>query len=225
MKILEIIKVNKSFNDGDNLHKVLRDISLTVSENEIIIIMGPSGSGKTTLLNLISMITDMDSGSIKFNGMVLDCSNSRAIDRIRSKFLGLLFQSDNLLPEFTVLENLMLPYEINNIKEHHDPTELIKTFFLEDKLNSYPKELSAGEAQRISLIRAIINKPSLILADEPTANLDEQNIKKMITFIEGIRKKFSTSFIIATHDERLCDIADKILYLDNGKLLERKRVE
>tara|TARA_X000001036_G_scaffold363957_1_gene347985 strand:- start:192 stop:869 length:678 start_codon:yes stop_codon:yes gene_type:complete len=225
MSILEIVKVNKSFNDGNNIHNVINDISLTVSKNEIIIIMGPSGSGKTTLLNLISMIAEMDSGSMIFDEIPLNISDPSSIDKIRSKFLGLLFQSDNLLPEFTVLENLMLPYKINNIKEHHDPIKLIKTFSLEDKLNSFPKELSAGEAQRISLIRAIINKPSLILADEPTANLDEQNIDTMIEFIKDIREKFSTSFIIATHDERLCDIADKILYLDNGKLSERKRAK
>ena len=205
MSILEIVKVNKSFNDGNNIHNVINDISLTVSKNEIIIIMGPSGSGKTTLLNLISMIAEMDSGSMIFDEIPLNNSDPRSIDKIRSKFLGLLFQSDNLLPEFTVLENLMLPYKINNIKEHHDPIKLIKTFSLEDKLNSFPKELSAGEAQRISLIRAIIDT--------------------MIEFIKDIREKFSTSFIIATHDERLCDIADKILYLDNGKLSERKRAK
>ena len=223
MNILEIKNLSKSFNDGDKRHKVIKDLFLSVSESEIIIIMGPSGSGKTTLLNLISMIEELDSGTIKFEGKTQDTSDLNSIDRIRSRFLGFLFQSDNLLPEFTVMENLMIPYKINKIKEHHDPIELIKTFSLENKLTNYPNQLSAGEAQRISLIRAIINKPSLILADEPTANLDEENINTMIGFIDSIKKEYATSFIVATHDERLCDIADKILYLDNGKLSERKK--
>ena len=223
MSILQITNLHKSFNDGNSFHEVIKDLSLLVNSNETIIIMGPSGSGKTTLLNLISMIEKADHGSIKFNGNSLDSPTSESIDQLRSKFLGILFQSNNLLPEFTVNENLIIPYEINKIKDHHDPIKLLKNFGLENKVDYYPNQLSAGEAQRISLIRAIINKPSLILADEPTANLDEENINVMITFIKSIKKKYATSFIVTTHDQRLCDIADIILYLDNGKLSERKK--
>ena len=222
MSILNLKDINKSFSDGETKLSVLKNLSLTIDSNEIVVVMGPSGSGKTTLLNLISMVEKLDTGTIKFGDTIQDFNDFRSIDDIRSKFLGFLFQSNNLLPEFTVIENLMMPYKINKIKEHHDPIELIKIFGLDNKLNNYPAQLSAGEAQRISLIRAIINKPSLILADEPTANLDDKNIATMISFIESIKKEYLTSFVIATHDERLCDIADKILYLDNGKLSKRK---
>ena len=219
MSLLNIEKLNKSYFDGDHKLNVLNDISINIESNQIVILMGPSGSGKTTLLNLVSHIDTYDSGKIEFDNNKLDVSN----DNLRKSFLGLLMQKNNLLPEFTVLENLTIPFKLNKVQDHHNPIDLLKTFSLDNKINSYPKELSAGEAQRISLLRAIINKPKIILADEPTANLDYVNLQKICDFIVSIRKKYSSSFIIATHDERLCDLADKILYLDNGKLSQRKK--
>jgi len=219
MTLLKIKKLNKSYFDGDHKLKVLNDISINIESNQIIILMGPSGSGKTTLLNLISHIDTYDSGKIEFNNDKLDVSNNN----LRKCFLSLLMQKNNLLPEFTVLENLTIPFKLNKVKDHHNPIDLLKNFSLDSKVNNYPNELSSGEAQRISLLRAIINKPKIILADEPTANLDYTNLQIICDFILSIRKKYSSSFIIATHDERLCDLADKILYLDNGKLSERKK--
>ena len=218
MSLLKIEKINKTYLDGKDKLNVLSDISINIESNQIVILMGPSGSGKTTLLNLISHIDTYDSGKIEFNNKLV-MSN----DNLRKSFLGLLMQKNNLLPEFTVLENLTIPFELNKVEDHHNPIDLLKAFSLDNKINSYPHELSAGEAQRISLLRAIINKPKIILADEPTANLDYVNLQKICDFIVSIRKKYSSSFIIATHDERLCDLADKILYLDNGKLSERKK--
>ena len=153
---------------------------------------------------------------------VFNYQNQLDIDSIRSRFLGILFQSNNLLPEFTILENLSIPYKLNNLDDHLNPKELLDVFQLSSKTHSFPGELSAGELQRISLLRATINKPELIVADEPTANLDKENLFIIVDFIKKIKENYDTSFIIATHDERLCDVADRILYLDNGKLLERK---
>ena len=219
MSLLKIEKINKSYLDGDNELNVLSNISINIESNQIVILMGPSGSGKTTLLNLISHIETYDSGKIEFDNNKLNMTN----DNLRKSFLGLILQKNNLLPEFTVLENLTIPFELNKVQNHHNPIDLLKTFSLDSKINNYPNELSAGEAQRISLLRAIINKPKIILADEPTANLDYENLQIICDFILDIKKKYSSSFIIATHDERLCDLADKILYLDNGKLSERKK--
>jgi ABC-type lipoprotein export system ATPase subunit len=170
---------------------------------------------------MISTIEKPDKGSIQIEGNAINYKDLKEIDTIRSKVIGILFQSKNLLPEFTVLENLMLPSKLNNIVNHHDPKILLDEFDLYDKASYYPAQLSAGESQRISLLRSVVNKPKLIIADEPTANLDEKNLYKMITFIKKIKLNYNSSFIIATHDERLCDLADRILYLNNGKLLKR----
>ena len=222
MNILEINNISKSYVDGTRTINVLNDISISVDSSEIVIIMGPSGSGKTTLLSIISTIERPDKGSIQIEGNTVNYKDLIEIDKIRSKVIGILFQSKNLLPEFTVLENLILPSKLNDIANHHDPKELLDEFNLYNKASYYPSQLSAGESQRISLLRSVINKPKLIIADEPTANLDEKNLFKMIAFIKKIKLHYNSSFIIATHDKRLCDLADRILYLNNGKLLKRK---
>ena len=220
MSLLKLENINKSYFDGEQKLNVLINLSLTIKPNQIVVLMGPSGSGKTTLLNIISHIDTYDSGKIEFDSNQF----SGNYDELRKSFIGLIMQKNNLLPEFTVLENLTIPFKLNKVSNHHNPLDLLKSFSLESKVNNYPNELSSGEAQRISLLRAIINKPNLILADEPTANLDYSNLSKMCDFIVNIRDKYLSSFLIATHDERLCDLADKILYLDNGKLLERKKI-
>ena len=222
MSLLKINNIHKTYIDGTNTLEVLDDVSMSMDSNEIVLIMGPSGSGKTTLLNIISMIEKATNGNLEIDGEIINHKKIAIIDKIRSEILGVLFESKNLLTEFTVLENLIIPYKLNNIIDHHDPMKLLDDFDLLDKVSYYPHQLSAGESQRISLLRAIINKPKLIVADEPTANLDEKNLYRIIDFIKKIKVNYGSSFILATHDERLCDVADRILYLDNGKLLERK---
>ena len=222
MSLIELKKISKSYKDGSENLEVLKSISLIVNKPEIVIVMGPSGSGKTTLLNIISTLDTPDNGDLLIKNDVFNYQDQSDIDSIRSRFLGILFQSNNLLPEFTILENLSIPYKLNNLDDHLNPKELLDVFQLSSKTHSFPGELSAGELQRISLLRATINKPELIVADEPTANLDKENLFIIVDFIKKIKENYDTSFIIATHDERLCDIADKILYLDNGKLVERK---
>ena len=222
MSLLKISNVYKTYIDGTDTLEVLKDISISANSNEIVLIMGPSGSGKTTLLNIISMIEKASNGNLEIDEKNINHKEIALIDKVRSEVLGVLFESKNLLTEFTVLENLIMPYKLNNIIDHHNPKKLLDDFGLLDKASYYPHQLSAGESQRISLLRAIVNKPKLIVADEPTANLDEKNLYRIIDFIKKIKINYGSSFIIATHDERLCDVADRILYLDNGKLLERK---
>jgi len=221
MSLLELKNISKAYRDGSSELKVLNDLKLKLDDSEICIIMGPSGSGKTTLLNIAGTLDSPNDGIVKINGSRLDYQNQDQIDSIRSKFLGILFQTHNLLPEFTIKENIEMPHRLIDSKVHLDSEVLLKSFGLISKKNSFPSELSAGELQRISLLRASVNKPKLIIADEPTANLDKDNLLLMIDFIKKINKEHRTAFLIATHDERLCDIADKILYLDNRKLVKR----
>ncbi len=222
MTLLKIKNISKTYADGEGVLEVLKDISISIKPAEIVLVMGPSGSGKTTLLNIISMIEKATNGNLLIDGETIDYKDVLLIDRLRAEVLGILFEAKNMLPEFTVLENLEIPYKLNNIADYHNPETVLSNFNLLDKRNYYPSQLSAGESQRISLLRAIINKPKLIVADEPTANLDEENLNMIISFIGKIKIDYGSSFILATHDERLCDVADRILYLNKGKLEERK---
>ena len=212
--------IHKSYEDGRKKLQVLRGVNINCNESEIILIKGPSGSGKTTLLNILSSLDKPDNkdSSIYIRGEKVDYLNTKQINYIRSNQVGILFQSHFLLEELTVLENLSIPFTLNDIENNHNPLELLKKINLESKINNYPKELSGGECQRIALLRAIINKPNIVFADEPTGNLDEDNVINMIKLISNLKDKYGLSFIIATHDNRLCDIADKIFYLNDGIL-------
>ena len=214
--------IYKSYEDGTKHLEVLRGVNLRCNESEIILIMGPSGSGKTTLLNILSSLDKPDNpdGYIYIKEKKINYDNIKQINFFRSNQIGILFQTHYLLEEFTVLENLTIPSTLNNIDHHHNPIELLNRINLESKANKYPYELSGGECQRIALLRAIINKPAVVFADEPTGNLDEDNVLNMIKLISELKDKYSLSFIIATHDERLCDIADRICYLNDGILKE-----
>lgn len=222
MALLKIKNICKTYADGKGVLEVLKDISFSIELGEIVLVMGPSGSGKTTLLNIISMIEKATNGNLEIDEKTINYNDISLIDRLRAEVLGILFESKNLLPEFTVMENLEIPYKLNNIRDHHIPQKVLSDFELLDRGDHYPNQLSAGESQRISLLRAIINKPKLIIADEPTANLDEKNLNMIIAFIKKIKINYSSSFILATHDDRLCDLADRILYLNDGKLVERR---
>ena len=149
MTLLKISNIHKTYIDGTNTLEVLDDVSMSMDSNEIVLIMGPSGSGKTTLLNIISMIEKVTNGNLEIDGEIINHKKIAIIDKIRSEILGVLFESKNLLTEFTVLENLIIPYKLNNIIDHHDPMKLLDDFELLDKASYYPHQLSAGESQRI----------------------------------------------------------------------------
>ena len=216
--ILKAKSLSKSYIDGIEKLDVLRDVDLTISKPEIILINGPSGSGKTTLLNILSTLDAPDSGLLEINNQKIDYYKNKDLNFIRSEVIGVLFQTHHLLPEFSIMENLEIPFKINNAIDHHDPESLLKEFNLDDKANRFPPELSGGECQRIALLRAVINKPKIVFADEPTGNLDKNNIYIMIELIKKMKINYDMTFIIATHDERLCDLADKIYYLNDCKL-------
>ena len=219
--IIKAEDISKSYIDGTKNLEVLKDLTLEVSCPEIIIINGPSGSGKTTLLNILSTLDDPDSGVLLINDKIIT-NDSNLLNSIRSKEIGVLFQSHHLLSEFTILENLELPFKINSIIDHYDPIHLLEEVGLQDKADKYPSQLSGGECQRVALLRAIINKPKIVFADEPTGSLDNKNLYIMIELINKMKINYNMTFVIATHDERLCDLADKTYYLNDCKLTQDK---
>ena len=223
MIVLSAKNISKSYLDGVNKLDVLKNLDFQLNKSEISVINGPSGSGKTTLLNILSTLDIPDKGEVQINGEVVKAYNKIQIDNIRVSQIGILFQSDHLLSEFTVLENLKIPYDLTFNENHHNPEDLLEKFSLLEKKNKYPHQLSGGERQRIALIRSIINNPDIVFADEPTGNLDKENLYIMIELMNEMKINYKTAFVIATHDKRLCDIADKIYDLDNYKLMINKQ--
>ena len=201
--------------------KVLENINLSILKGEIVVLMGPSGSGKSTLLNILGTLDTDYTGNIYIDNIII--SPNEDLAHIRSTKLGFVFQFHHLLPEFTILENLHIPFIISNNKNENHETEImnmISYIGLKDRINHYPDEISGGERQRVALIRALINKPQLILADEPTGNLDRENTQLLLNLIRDLKDKYKQSFLIATHDHLFTKIADRILTLKDGKIIE-----
>ena len=217
--ILSARHLKKTFQDGDKTLEVLKDVNLDLDKGSILTIKGASGSGKSTLLSLLGTLDQPDSGEI-----VIDNNNLKTInnyDSIRNKHIGFVFQFHNLIAELNIVENVTIPSLIagkNNDSDYLN--KLFEYFDLSDRKKSFPLDLSGGEKQRVSVMRAIINKPSIIIADEPTGNLDEQNAIKMIDLFQKLNNDFNLTFVIATHDEKVFSIGDKKMKLYDGTLLE-----
>ena len=215
--IIDIKQLSKSFTDGKNKLNVLKDINLQVEKGSIVTIKGPSGSGKSTLLSIIGTLDSADSGEILINGK--NTNDELNIDQLRNKSIGFVFQFHNLISELTLEENVSLPKMI--AKEQLDKDELIELFEyfdLKDRMNSFPNDLSGGEKQRVAVMRAVINNPSIIIADEPTGNLDKENALKMMSLFQKLNTEKKLTIIIATHDEDVFNIGHKKYQLVDGCL-------
>jgi ABC-type lipoprotein export system ATPase subunit len=218
--ILTAKNIYKSYISGSIENSVLMGLDLQLNDGEIVAIRGASGSGKSTFLNILGLLDVPDSGEIEVDGMriesIYDVSNER------SQSIGFLFQFHHLLSEFTVLENLLIPLILDKNSSEANKLiwceELLSALNLSHLERRYPSELSGGERQRIAFLRSLVNKPKFILADEPTGNLDTHNTKILLELIKKFRDKYNISFIIATHDENVTKICDRILKLKNGKL-------
>ncbi|MEC7822225.1 MAG: ABC transporter ATP-binding protein [Candidatus Neomarinimicrobiota bacterium] len=216
--ILSVKNLKKSYDDGNDRLEVLKDISFNIKKGSILTIKGPSGSGKSTLLSLLGTLDSQDSGDIIINNKNLkDCDN---FSTIRNNHIGFIFQFHNLIPELNVTENICVPAFISNKTiDQSFLTTLFEYFGLMDKQTSFPLDLSGGEKQRVSVMRAVINKPSIIIADEPTGNLDEKNALKLIDLFKKLNKDFGLTFVIATHDNKVFNIGHQKMELSDGKLL------
>ncbi len=217
--ILSARNIKKTFKDGDKTLQVLKGVNFDLDKGNILTIKGASGSGKSTLLSLLGTLDQPDSGEIVINNNNLKTINN--YDSIRNKHIGFVFQFHNLIAELNIVENVTIPTLIAGKNSDSDYlNKLFKYFDLSDRKKSFPLDLSGGEKQRVSVMRAIINKPSIVIADEPTGNLDEKNAIKMIDLFQKLKNDFNLTFVIATHDEKVFSIGDKKMNLYDGTLIE-----
>lgn len=215
-KILEVSGVNKTYSSSGEELKVLQNISFDMDASEIVAINGPSGIGKTTLLNIIGTLDAADSGEIKIADLDLTKLSDEDLSQFRAENLGFVFQFHYLLPEFSALENVLIPAKILGVdkSEAEDRAEeLLKAVGVYERQAHKPSQLSGGERQRVAIARALMNRPKLILADEPTGNLDPDNGKRLVDLIRDVRERFDQSFLIATHSRSLSSACDRIISL------------
>ncbi len=201
--------------------QVLKGIDLKIAKGEIVSIVGSSGAGKTTLLQIIGTLSNADSGAVVVNNINTQDLNSKKLARFRNENIGFVFQFHHLLPEFTALENVCIPAYIakKSKKEAEDKAkELLDFLKISHRLTHKPNELSGGEQQRVAVARALINSPSVILADEPSGNLDSKNKEELHNLFFSLREKLTQTFIIVTHDERLANLSDRIIRMKDGKV-------
>lgn len=220
-RILEINNVNHNFETRGNSTEVLKDINLWLEQGEFVAIIGKSGSGKSTLLNIIAGFTKQTSGQVKINNIDINKLKENKRATFRQDNIGFVFQAYNLIHGMTAIENVQLPLEISGkdkSERYNKALEILKSMNLEGKKDKYPKELSGGEQQRIGICRAIITKPKLILADEPTGNLDSTNGEKIINILLDINKKHKTTLILVTHDIEIAQKADRVIHIKDGRI-------
>lgn len=201
--------------------EVLKGIDLTINRGEVVSIVGPSGAGKTTLLQVMGTLYRPDAGSIMFEGQDISKLNSRNLARFRCQHIGFVFQFHQLLPEFTALENVMIPALILHTKEREArqrAEELLGYMGLSDRADHKPSELSGGEQQRVAVARALMNKPDVVLADEPSGSLDSHNKQELHRLFFELREKLGQTFVIITHDEELASLTDRTIHLVDGRI-------
>jgi len=216
---LKLKNISKYFNTEKKV-KVLKNLSYNFNKGKMYALIGPSGSGKSTLLNLISLIDRPNNGSIKFNEDIVNFTNNKKNDIFRAKNIGIVYQQNNLLPDFTALENVYLAsLSINNNKDTavNKAKHLLSKIGLSNRLNHFPSQLSGGESQRVSIARAIINDPEIILADEPTGSLDLNTAKEIFKILKNL-KKSNRLIIFATHNRFFANKADYLLEMKNGSV-------
>ena len=218
--LLQFSDVHLQYQNGQNLTEVIKGISFTINQNERLAIVGKSGSGKTSLLMLMAGLEKPTSGSIKFRDKELTSDTEDQLTDFRKKNIGIVFQSFYLIPSYTALENVALSLEINFQKNALIQAEEILTDLgLKDRLHHFPSQLSGGEQQRVAIARAIINKPELILADEPTGNLDEENSQIIADLLFNVSQKYQKSLCLVTHDLELAKKCDRLMKIDNGTII------
>ncbi|PRD54832.1 ABC transporter ATP-binding protein [Sphingobacterium gobiense] len=218
--ILEANQIYKSFGKLP----ILRGVDLSVDTGEIVSIVGASGAGKSTLLHIIGTLDRPDSGRIVINGTNISELNEKKMSLFRNKHIGFVFQFHHLLPEFTALENVCIPAFINNVGKKEAEVrgmELLKRLGVQHRAQHKPSEMSGGEQQRVSVARALINNPSLILADEPSGNLDSENAASLHQLFFELRASLDQTFIIVTHNEELANISDRTVHMRDGEILDK----
>ncbi len=213
---------------GKNIHKkygvveVLKGVDITIQKGEIASIVGPSGSGKSTLLHILGTLDKGDRGTISMNNVLINSLTGKKLAAFRNKHIGFVFQFHHLLPEFTAIENVCIPGWLAGRKKNEvkdEASRLLGMLGLSQRVENKPNQLSGGEQQRVAVARALINKPDVVMADEPTGNLDSVNAKELHQLFFDLRKQFNQTFLIVTHNEELAQLSDRVLHMKDGKIV------
>lgn len=220
MTLIEVKKLNKIYGSGEAEVKALKNINLNIEQGEFVAIVGQSGSGKSTLLHLIGGVDIPSSGEVIIDGKNIYKLKEKELSILRRRKLGFIFQFFNLIPVLTAQENIEMPVLLDNEKiDKKYMNELLRILGLEERKNNYPSQLSGGQQQRVSIGRALANKPSIILADEPTGNLDSKNSKEVLELLKYCAKKYNQTLILITHDINIAKSADRVITIEDGEII------
>lgn len=221
MNILEVKNLSKIYGKGDTLVKAVDDVSFTVEQGEFVAIIGPSDSGKSTLLHIIGGVDTPTTGNVIIDGTDITKLKESPLSIFRRRQIGLVYQFYNLIPILTVEENLTLPLLLDGRKPNKEQIDyLVSNLGLGDRLKHLPNQLSGGQQQRVSIGRALANNPALLLADEPTGNLDSENSKEIVALLRKFNREHNQTVIMITHDERIAQSADRIIAIEDGKIVK-----
>jgi len=221
LPIVSLLGLHKSYRQGHSVVQALRGVDLHIETGEMLAICGPSGSGKSTLLNIIGLLDEPDMGEMEIDGRRLGELSSRAKADLRSSAIGFIFQSFNLVPVLTALENVMLPLRLRGKTTKADEAraeQLLRTVGLQDQIRTYPDRMSGGQRQRVAIARALITRPKLLIADEPTANLDTENSLMVMELLARLRSEQSVTCVFSTHDHRILKHMSRIVSLRDGRI-------
>ncbi|MBU0566476.1 ABC transporter ATP-binding protein [bacterium] len=227
MSLIQMNQVQKDYHLGEVQITALKDISLVIERGEFVAVWGPSGSGKSTLCNLMGMIDSQTSGTISFDGKEVAPLTDEEKTELRSSSIGFIFQNFNLIPVLSALENVMLPLQIQGVSNEiarKKATDILTEMDIANFIKQRPHKLSGGQQQRVAIARSLITSPALVLADEPTANLDSENAKKIIDLMRQINLSRGTTFLFSTHDQRLLDRVNRQIQLQDGTIVGDKRL-
>ena len=224
MEVLRTEELTREYGFGDNKVVALNHVSFSVEEGEFVTILGPSGSGKSTLLHLLGGVDKPTSGKVYIGGQSIYGMKERELTAFRRREIGQIYQFYNLIPVLNVEENICLPMLLDHRQaERKDLDELLELLGLTERVNHLPSELSGGQQQRVAIGRALISKPKLILADEPTGNLDQKNSREIIKLFRELNEKYGQTILLITHDEKIAEHAERILVIEDGRIVKDSR--
>lgn len=220
MEIVRTENLSKTYGSGENLVKAIDDVNLKIEKGEFIAIVGPSGSGKSTLLHLLGGVDNPTSGKIFIDGNDISKYSSKELALFRRRKVGLIYQFYNLIPNLTVRHNIELPLKLDKRKINEDVLlDIVRKLGIENKLDSFPSELSGGQQQRVAIARSLIYSPSIVLADEPTGNLDRENSREIIEILKYFNRILKQTIIVITHDESIALEAERVITIVDGKVV------
>ena len=225
MEIMKIEHLSKIYGKGNSQVRAVDDISFSIEKGEFVAIIGPSGSGKSTLLHILGGVDRPTEGKVWLNGQDIYAQNEDLLAIFRRRYVGLIYQFYNLIPVLNVVENMTLPVLMDNRKVNEERlSELLHTLGLEERRNNLPNQLSGGQQQRVSIGRALMNAPAVVLADEPTGNLDSKNSQEIISLLKHSNQVYGQTLVVITHDETIALQADRIISIEDGKIVRDQRI-